>query len=72
MKIIFETGGPNPFKNTKKLITVYQSENKKKLFTVIYGLQVEDNLTYDQCCTVLGSAVLHMQCCEGIASNDGL
>lgn len=72
MKIIFETGGPNAFTKGRQAVTVYQYEDKNRLFKIIYGLQVCDDLTYDRCTTELGSCILHMLCCEGIASNEGL
>ena len=73
MKIVFTAGGLNPFKNAKtsEMMTVKQSESGKMLFTVIYGLQVKAGLTYEQCCSELGGCILHMQCCEGLASNEG-
>ena len=73
MKIVFTAGGLNPFKNAKtsEMITVKQSEGGKMLFTVIYGLQVKAGLTYAQCCRELGRCILHMQCGEGLASNEG-
>ena len=72
MKIVYETGGKNAFTTGRQAITVYQSAGKKKLFKIVYGLQVRDDLTYAQCCAELGSCILHNLCCEGIASNEGL
>jgi hypothetical protein len=74
MKTVFTCGGANPFKGakTKELITVQQSESGSLLLKVTYGLQEKSKLTYAQCCAELGQAILHMQCCEGLASNEGV
>lgn len=74
MKIVFETGGANYFKlaKTKSAITLIQSESKNGLFTVIYGLQEQSGLRYETACTEIGRCILHMLCCDGIASNEGL
>ncbi len=73
MITVFEFGGPNPFKNAraKSLIQADQSESGRRLFTVYYGLQVKKGLTYAQACAEIGACVLHHQCCQGIASNEG-
>lgn len=70
---VFTFGGPNTFKGakTKNYIQVDQQESKKRLFTVTYGLQQKSGLTYSQACTEIGAVILHHQCCEGIASNEG-
>jgi len=73
MKTIFEWGGRNPFAGAKVplLVTVEQSENWEHLFRVTYGLQRKPDLTYNQACAEIGSAILHALCCDGIASNQG-
>lgn len=73
MKTVFEWGGPNHFNGAKSrsLIQVDQSESGDRLFRVTYGLQVKTGLTYEQACREIGIAILHYQCCEGIASNEG-
>lgn len=73
MKIVFETGGANPFTEatTKQLITLAQSTGLGKLFRVTYGLQVDSFLTYAEACAKLGQAILHHACCEGLADNSG-
>ena len=73
MKKVFTCGGRNPFKgaSTPDMITVRQRESGRRLFDVVYGLQVKKDLTYSQACAELGQAILHLQCCEGIASNEG-
>lgn len=74
MRTVFATGGANPYKGAtvSNLIEVQQSENKKALFDVHYGLQVYRMLTYSQACAKIGEAILHNACCEGLASNEGL
>jgi hypothetical protein len=73
MKTIFECGGPNRFKGakTKSLIQVDQQTSGRKLFTLTYGLERKEGLTYAQACAAIGQAILHWQCCEGIADNTG-
>lgn len=73
MKTVFEYGGKN-FLNPKvpSLITVQQSEDRDKLFTITYGLQVRSGLTYSQACHEIGQCLLHYLCCEDIADNSGL
>lgn len=73
MKIVFEYGGKN-FLNPKvpSLITVQQSEDRDKLFTVTYGLQVETDLTYLQACSEIGQCLLYYLVCESIVDNSGL
>ena len=73
MKKVFTCGGRNPFKgaSTVDMITLRQRESGDMLFDVVYGLEVTKGLTYSAACFELGKAILHMQCCEGIASNDG-
>jgi hypothetical protein len=34
-------------------------------FAVRYGLQVDDQLTYQQACTRLGASIMHALACEG-------
>ena len=72
MKTVFEFGGVNFFRDAKypALITALQSESGRRLFTVAYGLQVKQGLTYEQACREIGICVLHLQCCNGIASNE--
>jgi hypothetical protein len=73
-KIVFECGGDNPFAGakTKSLITLEQNSGVGKKFTVTYGLQREDKLSYSQACAKLGQAILHNACCEGLAENTGV
>lgn len=73
MRIIVEIGGANPFKgaSTKALITLRQRQSGRRLFDVVYGLQVDSKLTYADACAKLGEAILHDLCCDGIASNEG-
>lgn len=47
------------------------SQQGKNRFTVTYGVQVEDNLTYSQACHYYGRALLHALACEGKIDNSG-
>lgn len=38
-------------------------------FTVVYGLQVRDGLTYDDACAELGMAIMHALACNGKVDN---
>lgn len=44
-------------------ISLQQSGNNK--FTVIYGLQVNKNLSYAKAAKELGEAIMHALACEG-------
>lgn len=73
MVTVFEFGGPNTYRGaqTKSLIQADQQESGDFLFDVTYGLEMKVGLTYSQACKALGQAILHHQCCEGVASNEG-
>lgn len=73
MKTVFEFGGTNFFDGakSKSLIQADQQASGKQLFTVTYGLQRKTGLTYEQACKEIGACILHLQCCNGIASNEG-
>ena len=74
MKTVFEFGGPNHFNGarSRSIIQADQQQGGDRLFTVTYGLERKPGLTYSEACRALGAAILHYQCCEGIASNEGL
>lgn len=46
-------------------ITLGQGRGGKERFRVIYGLQVDDHLSYSEACKKLGEAILHALACEG-------
>lgn len=73
MKTVFEYGGPNTYvgAKSKSLIQLYQSEKGRFLFTLVYGLEVHSGVKYGEACDLLGAAILHDACCDGIASNEG-
>ena len=73
MRTVFEFGGPNSFQGAKSssVIQLDQSEGPGERFRLTYGLRVKNNLTYADACHELGAAILHWQCCEGLASNEG-
>jgi hypothetical protein len=73
MKTVFTHGGENPFVGAKaaNMIELKQQESGKRLFTLVYGLAVKKGLTYEQACKALGQVILHFECCEGNASNEG-
>lgn len=52
-------------------LKIEQQTNRKALFRVTYGLQVNDELTYEEACNKVGEAILHALCCNGQATNDG-
>lgn len=49
-------------------ITLQQNE-RSKLFTVTYGAQVDDRLSYGHACHKLGAAILHALACESKIDN---
>ena len=71
MKTVFEYGGPNQYSGTGSLIHMWQSEAKGKHFTLQYGLQLDENMTYRRACAELGSSILHHLACESIINNEG-
>ena len=73
MMTVFEFGGPNTYRGaqTKSLIQADQQESGDFLFAVTYGLERKEALSYSEACRALGAAILHHQCCEGTASNEG-
>jgi hypothetical protein len=61
MKLCFEVrNGPWP-------IQLWQ--RGKDNFKVVYGLQIDDNLTYARAAAKLGEAVMHMRACDGELDN---
>jgi hypothetical protein len=72
MKIVFTYGGTNPYNSkASSMIEVKQAESKAALFTVIYGAQVRDCLTYAQASKELGECIFHHLACESILNNEG-
>lgn len=39
-------------------------------FTVVYGKQVKEKLTYGAACTELGAAIMHALACDGRLDNE--
>jgi hypothetical protein len=74
MKTLFEHGGPNTFNGAKSrsMIQLDQTECKRGLFTVTYGLQQKRGLGYRDAAKELGECILHMLACKGDLNNDGV
>ena len=53
-------------------IRVEQAETRKALFTVTYGLQVKQNLTYAEAARELGECIFHALACDGKLDNQGV
>jgi hypothetical protein len=53
------------------VIKLEQKNRKGYRFRVTYGLQVDDDLTYEQATRKLGEAMLHALSCNGQCNNDG-
>ena len=70
-KTVFTFGGLNPYTNEGCLIEVKQDQNKAALFTVTYGLQVKDGLTYARAAKELGECIFHHLACESELNNEG-
>ena len=70
-KTVFTFGGLNPYTNEGCLIEVKQEQNKAALFTVTYGLQVKDGLTYARAAKELGECIFHHLACESELNNEG-
>lgn len=73
MKKVFGYGGENPFLGAKSedLIQVDQSDGRGKLFTVTYGLQRKEGLTYAQAAKELGECIFHLEACNGKIDGTG-
>jgi hypothetical protein len=74
MKTVFEFGGPNPYTiptGPVSLIHLRQSAAEGKRFSLQYGIQIEQGLTYSQACKALGQALMHHLACEGVLNNNG-
>ena len=69
MKIIFEYGGPTPYKgNARK--SLIQLEQRRGRFAVVYGLQTKDGLDYTEAAHELGECIMHYLNCEGLVNLD--
>ena len=62
----------------KKLVQIcFEFEDVKlgqtsnKLFTVIYGQQITEGLTYEKACTELGACLMHQAACNSLLDNTG-
>lgn len=75
MPVVFEFGGANPYatRDAKDkispsimLICLEQRRVAGKKFRLTYGLEVKDDLTYEEAARALGLALLHHLSCEGV------
>ena len=48
-------------------ITLHQTG--QDFFTVTYGLEIKERLSYLKACSALGSAILHALACDGLLDN---
>ena len=73
MKTVFEFGGPNPYSKLGpvSLIHLRQSDAEGRRFSLQYGIQIEQGLTYSQAYKALGQALMHHLACEGKLDNNG-
>lgn len=72
MKTVFTYGGSNPWnKSASALIELKQSEAKHGRFTLIYGAEKAEGLTYSRAAKLLGEFMFHHLACESILNNDG-
>jgi len=63
-KICFSTGGDNVYSSDfESLIELHQ--NSYTQFSVVYGAQVKNNLTYREAAKELGECIMHMAACNG-------
>lgn len=69
-KLCFSTGGDNPFNDAprgSKMIELRQQGIDR--FSVRYGLQFRDRLTYNRAALELGAAIMHHAACSGLLDN---
>ena len=70
MKLCYEMKG-GPFTR----IALEQSTNPRKIaadesFRVTYGMQVKNELSYNEAASELGACIMHRAACEGLLNND--
>lgn len=68
--VCFSTGGANPFKAAPRgsqLIELRQQGRDR--FSVRYGLQLRERLTYGEAARELGAAIMHAAACNGLLDN---
>ena len=58
-KLIFSTDA------TEYPVAIYQ-DSTDRLFTVTYGLERQDNLSYDEAAKHLGQSLMHSATCQGL------
>jgi hypothetical protein len=52
-------------------VSLYQHKyNRKGSFSVVYGKQVWQGLSYAEACHKLGEALMHAMACDGIVDNE--
>jgi hypothetical protein len=57
------------FKLDNVAFPIEVKQNGKDNFTVIYGLQVKEHLTYATATKELGQAIFHALSCDGVIDN---
>jgi hypothetical protein len=60
-KIIWETNDTE--------FPIQLSQQAKNRFTVVYGLQIDERLTYASAASILGQAIMHASACAGKLKN---
>ena len=68
--LCFATGGDNFFTAVPRgsqLIELRQQGRDR--FSVRYGLQLDEDLTYGKAATALGAAIMHHEACNGNLDN---
>ncbi len=53
-----------------KFGTITLTQQGKNRFTVTYGLQVKEQLSYDHAARELGACIMHLAACEGKLNTD--
>lgn len=68
--LCFATGGANPFKDAPRgsqLIELRQQARDR--FSVRYGLQLRERLTYGEAARELGACIMHAAACDSKLDN---
>ena len=68
--LCFATGGDSPFKDAPRgsqLIELRQQARDR--FSVRYGLQLRESLTYGEAARELGAAIMHAAACDSKLDN---
>lgn len=65
----FTFGGPNTFKGAKSEHMIELQQTGFDRFTLIYGLSLTTDMTYEKAAAELGACIMHLQSCKQAIDN---